>query len=58
MLSHYLRRGLTFESVIVFADQRKIPRLDLARLTNVAGMAVASLDAEQELRRKIERLAV
>ena len=58
MLSHFLHRGLRFESVIVFADQRKIPRLDLARLTNVAGTAVASLDAEQDLRRKIERLAV
>ena len=58
MLSHFLRRGLRFESVIVFAEQQKIPRLDVARLTNVAGTAVASLDAEQDLRRKIERLAV
>ena len=57
MLSHFLLHGLTFESVIVFADQQEIPRLDLARLTNVAGTAVASLDAEQDLRRKIERLA-
>ena len=48
---------MTFESVIVFADQQEIPRLDVARLTNVAGTAVASLDAEQDLRRKIERLA-
>ena len=56
MLSHFLLHGLTFESVIVFADQQEIPRLDLARLTNVAGTAVASLDAEQDLRRKIERL--
>ena len=57
MLSHFLLHGLTFESVIVFADQQEIPRLDLARLTNVAGTAVASLDAERDLRRKIERLA-
>ena len=57
MLSHFLLHGLTFESVIVFADQQEIPRLDLARLTNVAGTAVASLDAEGDLRRKIERLA-
>ena len=57
MLSHFLLHGLTFESVIVFADQQEIPRLDLARLTNVAGTAVASLDAEQDLRRKIDRLA-
>ena len=57
MLSHFLLHGLTFESVIVFADQQEIPRLDLARLTNVAGTAVASLDAQDDLRRKIERLA-
>ena len=57
MLSHFLLHRLMFESVIVFADQQEIPRLDLARLTNVAGTAVASLDAEDDLRRKIERLA-
>ena len=57
MLSHFLLHRLTFESVIVFADQQEIPRFDVARLTNVAGTAVASLDAEQDLRRKIERLA-
>ena len=33
-------------------DQQEIPRLDLARLTNVAGTAVASLEAEDDLRRK------
>ncbi len=57
MLSHFLLHGLAFESVIVFADQQEIPRLDLARLTNVAGTAVASLDAEADLRRKLDRLA-
>ena len=53
MLSHFLLRKLTFDSMIVFADQQQIPRLDLARLTNVAGTAVASLDAEEDLRRKL-----
>ena len=57
MLSHFLLYRVPFESVIVFADQQEIPRLDLARLTNVAGTAVASLEAEEDLRRKIERLA-
>ena len=57
MLSHFLLHRVPFESVIVFADQQEIPRLDLARLTNVAGTAVASLEAEDDLRRKIERLA-
>ena len=57
MLSHFLLHRVAFESVIVFADQQEIPRLDVARLTNVAGTAVASLDAEEDLRRKIVRLA-
>ena len=57
MLSHFLLHRVPFESVIVFADQQEIPRLDLARLTNVAGTAVASLEAEHDLRRKIERIA-
>ncbi len=57
MLSHFLLHRVPFESVIVFADQQEIPRLDLARLTNVAGTAVASLEAEDDLRRKIDRLA-
>ena len=57
MLSHFLLHGLAFESVIVFADQQAIPRLDLARLTNVAGTAVSSLEAEADLRRKLTRLA-
>ena len=57
MLSHFLLHDLTFESVIVFANQQEIPRLDLARLTNVSGTAVASLDAEDDLGRKIRQLA-
>lgn len=57
MLSHFLLSELKFESVIVFANQQEIPRLDLARLTNVSGTAVASLDAERDLRRKIHLLA-
>ena len=56
MLSHFLIHDLAFESVIVFADQREIPRRDLARLTNVSGTAVASLDAETDLGRKINSL--
>ena len=57
MLSLFLLHGLSFESVIVFSDQQEILRLDLARLTNVSGTAVASLEAEDDLRRKISRLA-
>lgn len=57
ILSCFLLHGLSFESVVVFADQQTIPRPDLARLTNVAGTAVASLDAEADLCRKILGLA-
>ena len=32
ILSHFLLHGLKFESIIVFADQQEIPRLDLAGL--------------------------
>ena len=57
MLSHFLLHDLSFESIIVFDDQQEISRRDLARLTNVAGTAVASLEAEHDLRRKISVLA-
>ncbi len=57
MLSHFLLQDLSFESIIVFENQQELPRLDLARLTNVAGTAVASLEAGDDLRRKIERAA-
>ena len=57
LLSHFLLHGLSFESIIVFEDQQEIPRLDLARLTNVAGTEISSLEAEDDLRRKIIRLA-
>ena len=53
------RKESTFyeaESLIVYGDMKNIPRLDLARLTNVAGAAVSSLDAEPDFRRKLLRL--
>ena len=55
MLSHFLLHELSFDSIIVYKDQQQIPRLDIARLTNVAGTAVASLAAEKDLRRKIAK---
>ena len=57
MLSHFLLHKLSFESVIVFSNQQEIPRADVARLTNVCGTAVSSLEATNDLRRKIFRLA-
>jgi hypothetical protein len=42
-----------FESLLVFQNQEEIPRRDLARLSNVGGEMVASLDAHEDLRRKV-----
>lgn len=53
MLLHFLLHKLSFESVIVFEDQQEIPRHDLARLTDVADTAVASLAAQDDLQRKL-----
>lgn len=55
-LSHFLLNDVEFESLIVYRDLQNIPRLDLARLTNVAGAAVSSLEAEPDFRRKLLRL--
>ena len=55
MLSHYHRHRLRFESIIVFADQTAIPRLDLARLSDVGGDMISSLDAHEDFNRKVLR---
>jgi len=56
-LERLLRYKAEFDSVLVFADQQEIPRKDLARLTNVGGEMVSSLDAREDLNRKILRKA-
>lgn len=56
-LERLLRYRATFDSILVFADQQEIPRKDLARLTNVGGEMVSSLDARDDLSRKILRKA-
>lgn len=55
MLSHFHRHKLIFDSILVFADQQDIPRLDLARLSDVGGEMVSSLDARDDLDRKLAR---
>ena len=55
MLGHFHRHNLEFESVIVFQDQTEIPRVDLARLSDVAGDMVSSLEATEDLNRKLLR---
>jgi len=55
MLGHFHRHKLEFESVIVFADQTEIPRVDLARLSDVAGDLISSLESTEDLNRKLLR---
>ncbi len=57
MLLHFRLHELSFESIIVYENQQEIPRLDLARLTKVADTEVASLDAQDDLQRKLDRRA-
>ena len=54
-LERLLRHGVKFDSFLIFADQQEIPRKDLARLTNVGGEMVASLDVREDLERKLLR---
>ena len=53
MLGYFHRHGLSFESIIVFEDQAEIPRVDLARLTDVGGDMISSLDSTADLNRKL-----
>jgi hypothetical protein len=55
ILEHWLRQRVAFDSLLVFADQGKIGRDDLARLSNVGGEMIASLDATEDMKRKLER---
>lgn len=57
VLEHLLRAKAEFSSLLIFADQEQIPRADLARLSNVGGEMVSSLDAQDDLRRKIMKRA-
>ena len=53
MLSHFRLHAILFESILVFEDQAEIPRRDLARLSDVGGEMVASLEAGEDLARKV-----
>ena len=57
VLERLLRAGAQFESILIFADQSSMPRRDLARLSNAGGEMIASLDAQDDFRRKITRRA-
>ena len=53
ILSYFHRHHLKFDSILVFEDQAEIPRLDLARLSDVGGEMVSSLESTGDLERKI-----
>ena len=53
MLGYFHRHGLSFESIMVFEDQAEIPRVDLARLSDVGGDMISSLESTEDLNRKL-----
>ncbi len=55
MLSHFHRHQLQFDSLLVFENQEEIPRRDLARLSDVGGEMVSSLNAQDDFSRKLLR---
>ncbi len=55
IIEHWLREKVPFDSLLVFEDQQKMPRKDLARLSNVGGEMVSSLDARDDLARKLRK---
>ena len=54
-LQYLIQHDVEFDSLLVFEDQQEIPRADLARLSNVGGEMIASLNAEDDFRRKLMR---
>lgn len=56
-LQYLIQHDIKFDSLIVFDNQEEIPRKDLARLSNVGGEMIASLNAEDDFRRKLLRKA-
>lgn len=56
VIQHWRTQGLQFTSFIVFQDQLRIGRPDVARLTNVGDESISSLGAHADMKRKFERL--
>jgi hypothetical protein len=57
MLSYFHRHELRFESILVFENQAEIPRMDLARLSDVGGDMISSLASQESLSRKLVQRA-
>ena len=56
-LEYYHRNEIEFESLLVFENQQEMPRADLARLSNIGGEMISSLNAEDDFRRKLLKKA-
>lgn len=55
ILQHLISANSDFNSMIVFQNMGDLPRADVSRLTNAANDQVDSLDAADDLRRKLLR---
>ena len=55
ILSHFHRIQLDFDSILVFSNQADIPRMDLARLSDVGGDMISSLASGEDFHRKLQR---
>ncbi|HBM16537.1 MAG TPA: hypothetical protein DD381_09390 [Lentisphaeria bacterium] len=53
IIERLLRHNAKFESLIVFSDFDSVPKNDSKRLINVGGEIISSLDAKDDLSRKI-----
>ena len=53
MLSYFHRHDLQFESILVFQNQAEVPRMDLARLSDVGGDMISSLASHEDFHRKV-----
>ena len=58
MLGYFHRQKLPFESIIIFENQAEIPRVDLARLSDVGGDMISSLESSADLSRKLQQRAI
>jgi hypothetical protein len=55
ILQHLIQRHEDFDSAVVFRNADELPRSDVSRLMNAANDMVSSLDAGNDLERKIRR---
>ena len=53
MLSYFHLHEVRFESILVFENQPEIPRMDLARLSDVGGDMISSLESHEDFNRKL-----